>query len=100
MMKLTEDLIARRNNYSSWRYEDTVEAIKDYETDSKKNSRLSLMECKSCYYLKTKAALQAFTDYECRNCGSIKKYHNSNIPTYCEDCCKEHDVCCRCGANI
>jgi hypothetical protein len=99
-MKLTSDLISRRNSYSLWKYEDAVKAIHHWETDKYQSGRLSVSECKTCYYLKNGASLQAFTNYICKNCNQEKNHHDSSTPDYCPDCCKEHNVCRRCGADV
>lgn len=100
-MKLTPELIARRNNYSLWKYEDTVKNLERYENDNHKSRRLSVSECKTCFYLDGgRISPQAFRNYVCNHCENEYTHHNYDVPDYCPNCCKEHSVCRRCAANL
>lgn len=100
MFKLTDKSISDNNRYSFWHYKEIKKNIEAYESDSSKERRVRINECKSCFYLKNGSALQAFTEYECRNCEIKQMWHNSRIPRYCNYCATEHQVCIRCGCSI
>lgn len=73
--------------------------LKEYEDDSDKESRLSRKLCKSCHYLKSSIAGQAFTKYNCQHCGEEHHHPNTNVPKYCSACSDKFDMCKKCGAS-
>jgi hypothetical protein len=99
-MKLTKETIERNTHYSHKHYDRMKKKIARYEEDRDVESRKAIRECKACFYLKDGMALQAFTSYDCKECGNESQHHNSNVPRYCQSCADRHDVCVRCGSEV
>lgn len=58
-------------------------------------------KCKVCYYLREpRMAGQAFTNFECANCGETTAHHNTNTPRYCATCCADNELCQSCGGKL
>lgn len=71
------------------------EMLKDTQKEYRQHKNI----CKSCFYT-NKFALQAFSKYKCKNCNESKLHHNSLVPTYCDLCSKEKNICCECGQTM
>ncbi len=58
-------------------------------------------KCKACYYLREpRMAGQAFTPFECANCGDTTAHPNTNVPRYCATCCADNELCQNCGGRL
>ncbi|MGG4438389.1 hypothetical protein AAXE64_27945 [Priestia megaterium] len=73
--------------------------LEDYDIDLEKESRLNQQLCKTCHYLKSSMAGQAFTKYNCQHCGEEHHHPNTNVPKYCPACSDKFDMCKKCGAS-
>ncbi len=74
--------------------------LERYDTDPYKDSRLQMQKCRFCMYLDNRIALQAFTEFTCKNCNKSFMHHNSNIDEFCKECADELNVCVSCGAKM
>lgn len=99
-MRLSQEEVLFHTRYAKMHYETLKEGIEAYETDSQSVARMQARECKTCYYLKNAAAMQAFTSYTCKNCEKEEMYQNSHVPSYCMDCSNAYSCCVRCGAGL
>ncbi len=101
MNKLTEENIKIHTFWSKRLYKIQTKNILNYELDIYQDNRLKYRECKTCYYLKhDRIVTQAFTDYECLNCGTRHTHHNGGVPRYCTSCSTSFGICVRCGAEL
>lgn len=100
LMKLTEEKIKNETYYSTMYYENMKKSIDHYEKDPRKKARLDQLLCKTCFYLKSGIAGQAFTNYSCRNCGKESSHPNTNTPKYCHQCGEENSCCVRCASKL
>ncbi len=100
MDELTNEKIQRNTYYAERYYLSIKESINNYETDIKKDYRIKIQECKTCFYIKSGFAGQAFTKYICRNCGEEKYHPNTSVPVYCKECAERFDICQKCGAEL
>lgn len=99
-MKLNEEKIKEETRFSEMYYQELKRNLKDYEEDNHQKQRMRSLECKSCFYLKNGFAGQAFTEFECRNCGDKEYYPNTAVPRYCRKCAEKHQSCVRCAAKL
>ncbi len=102
-MKLTFDQVERIN------FETTIrkERIDELETnllalqhDDDRDARLRANECPYCYYIYSRIAGQAFTDWSCGICGKQDTHCNTATPRYCSNCADEHRLCVACGGTV
>jgi len=97
--KLSTEKIANQTHWSKQAAEDIRKSLNEYDNDTRKEARLKYGECRSCFYLKAHVAGQAFTKYDCKNCGETHTHENTAVPRYCRKCAEEHQACRRCGAS-
>ena len=75
------------------------ESLAAFDSDSKATERRQERECKACFYLRSRFAGQAFTDYKCKNCGAEGNHHNTSVPKLCDACADSLRLCRYCGAK-
>lgn len=70
------------------------------DQDTKRDERHSIGECPACFYLKHSFAGSAFTQFQCRLCGTSTFHPNTDTPDFCMDCSQACHMCVRCGADL
>ena len=99
MNKLTFQNIENNTYFAEQRYRELKKRLDSYDNDDKKEYRLKKRYCKSCQYLRGGLAGQAFTNFNCKNCGVECSHPNTDLDKYCAKCADEHDVCVKCGGK-
>lgn len=83
---------------------DKIERMKSYlfnvDNDSNKGERLAEQLCKYCFYQSSKIVLQAFTDFDCLECGETMTFANSDTDKYCYTCAYNNNLCKHCGGYM
>ena len=99
-MKLTKEKIQTETHYAHMHYEHLKKNLEQYEKDAKQTYRQSHFLCKTCFYLKSGFAGQAFTRFECKNCEKEVHHPNTDTPKYCNECAANHSCCIRCASEL
>jgi hypothetical protein len=99
--KWNEKSIEFQTRLNRSRIHGIVKLAEDVNLDPKLASRLSIQECRFCFYNRGKRICgQGFTYYNCGNCEETNIYANTCIPKLCNECAKELSCCHACGAKI
>lgn len=79
----------------------TVEKALRLLSDPDKKTRLSQLECPSCFYLSVgRVAGQAFTQWSCLACGEEGTHPNTGTPKLCRSCAEKFHLCVDCCADL
>lgn len=93
-----EERIKSQTEISGFLARDMIRNVANYQADAKKDVRLSVQECKACFYFRRGGiAGQAFTTYNCELCGVEKQYHNTAVP---HNCGEHEGICVRCTGRM
>ena len=72
--------------------------LNNYDNDNQKQTRDT---CRCCYYINCdRAAFQAFTTVNCRNCGKEMVFPTSHTDRLCPECANELNLCKHCGSSM
>jgi len=78
-------------------FDERLRNAENAKTDTKRDRRIAMRECKWCFYFGHMMAGQAFTEYTCAGCGERKMHSNTAVPKLCEECADRLDACRCCG---
>jgi hypothetical protein len=68
--------------------------------DANHDQRVSVRQCRYCFYFAHGVAGQAFTEYTCRGCGEDELHPNTAVPKLCGKCAVTFDACRHCGGSM
>ena len=87
--------------FNKRKYEKLKEKIKNYESDTKQDTRYRSQKCKSCMYLDNDlVGFDQITISNCRICDSEIGNANSIVNKLCLKCAMEKFLCTKCGSNL
>lgn len=90
-----------RTYYALRTLEDTRKKLDKVITDPEQEQRRERKECQVCFYMRSGAlAGQAFTPFECRECGGTFQHPNTRVPSFCDACAEKLNICRRCQADM
>ena len=81
-------------------YDQHLERADAVRSDSDREARLLRCRCKSCFYLRSGLAGQAFTHQECALCRRNQTYSSTNTDVLCLECAKGNSLCKHCGGDL
>ncbi len=87
----------RNKQYS----EVALKKLKRFKKDPDWEKRLSVQECKYCYYINNnRIGCAALTESNCRICDKSIMFSSTVLDDCCESCAKEHGVCKHCLSKM
>ena len=78
--------------------ERAIEKAKNIEQDAHKDARLSVNECKACFYF-DRIGGSAITSRECMCCHEVQTYASTSTDVLCKPCAEKHSLCKHCGGD-
>lgn len=97
----TDRDIDMKTYYALRSLEDTRRNLDKAITDPQQKIRRENRECQVCYYMRSGTLSgQAFTPFECRECGGVFQHHTTRVPILCDACADKLNVCRRCQADM
>ena len=99
--KLSVELIAEANHRARHYVDLYASRALKLLHDPDRAKRLEAGECVACFYLRgDRICGQAFTEWECGQCGKQDMHSNTGTPKFCADCSWKYCVCTQCGADL
>lgn len=86
--------------FSSERMMNILRIAENILSDSKRDDRFKVHECKPCFYSGKGMAGAAMTRWYCGICAKPGMSGSTHTPKLCVECARKHDLCSECGADI
>ena len=99
-MSWTEEDQARATTSQQLIVQDVHQRWRRFQADAQRDQRLQARECPTCWYLASRIAGQAFTEYHCRRCEQPAQHPNTRIPRLCRSCAEAINACQHCGGDL
>lgn len=80
--------------------EEALRRADNIRLDSDMVERLSLQECKACFYVMGRIGGAAVTTQPCACCGVNQSYGSTCTDALCLNCAKEYSLCKHCGGDL
>lgn len=74
--------------------------VSRYESDAQPDARASVMECRTCFYLRPRGIQAGFERVNCRQCDKPMTVPSPVDREVCLECSQQHSLCTRCGGDI
>ncbi len=100
-MKISKESIHGANYRARSVVDGVLSRALKFLADADKKKRQEACLCLYCFYVRgPRISGQAFTEWDCEECGEKAMHSNTSVPHYCLDCAWKYNVCADCGADL